>query len=119
VIARQSTDAPQIDAPDIAAAVRFVRNRAAAGIKVADVLRAVPVSRRVLEYGFDKHLGKTVHQEIVRVRLEHAKTLLPQTQLPMPAITERCGFSYPSQLCHLFKKHTGTTPTDYRRRYSR
>ena len=73
-------------------------------------------SRRALERGFKRNIGRTVHQEILRLRLERAKELLDRTEMQLPEIAARCGFSYPSKLSAVFKRETGMTPTDYRRR---
>src|SRR5687768_12094224 len=76
VVARRSTDSFAIDDPDVAAAARYIRNHAIEGIKVADVLEAVPMARRVLESRFRTYLGRTPHQEILRVQLSHVRALL-------------------------------------------
>ena len=56
--------------------LRYIRDHACEGIDVPDALDAVPQSRRRLEYRFKKLLGRTPHEEIVRVRLERVKSLL-------------------------------------------
>lgn len=116
VVARQSTDILAVDDPDVAAAVRFIRESACQGIGVADVLRAVPVSRRVLETRFAQVLGSTPHEEIVRVQIARAKELLSQTDLPLAAIADRVGFANPEYLSVAFKRAAGLTPGAYRRR---
>ena len=47
---------------------RNAANHACDGIKVKDVLRAVPQSRTLLESRFKRILGRTPHEEILRVR---------------------------------------------------
>ncbi|MEM9660109.1 MAG: substrate-binding domain-containing protein, partial [Planctomycetota bacterium] len=79
VAARKSTDAYAVDDPDVAAAARFIRENALSGIKVTDVLKAVPMSRRVLESRFRDYLGRTPHQEILNVRLDYVKHMLQET----------------------------------------
>ncbi len=51
VITRQSTDTLAISDPEVATAVRFIRENACSGIKVTDVLLHVPLSRSLL-YAF-------------------------------------------------------------------
>lgn len=111
-----STDLLAVDQPDIAAAVRFIRQHATQGIRVSQVLANVPVSRRTLERGFAKHLGRSLHDEIIRVKVDEASRLLRNTDLPMKEIAARCGFSDDSKLSTVFKQSTGMTPRDYRRR---
>ena len=52
VVARRSTDSYAIDDPVVAAAALYIRNHAVKGIKVKDVLAAVPTSRRVWKRAF-------------------------------------------------------------------
>ena len=52
VVTRQSSDVVAIDDADVAAAMRFLRDHAHMPLRVADVLKHVPVSRRALERRF-------------------------------------------------------------------
>lgn len=113
---RQSTDILAIDDQQLAAAVRFIRKHALRGINVADVLREVPLSRRVLESRFRKLLGRTPHEEIARLRIQRVKQLLLETDLPLAAIAARAGFQHDEYLSVAFKKATGVPPREYRRR---
>lgn len=57
VAVRGSTDVLATDDADVSAAVRFIRAHATEGINVHDVLRAVPLSRRVLETRYGVYPG--------------------------------------------------------------
>ena len=111
---RQSTDTLAIDDPDIAAAVRFIRENAWHGINVSDVLRKVPLSRRVLEGRFRRILGRTPHEEITRLRINRIKQLLAETDLSLSMIARRTGFEHDEYLSVAFKKAVGITPGRYR-----
>lgn len=114
VVSRQSTDVLAVNDPDLSQALTLIRHQACNGISAAEVLDKVLVSRTSLEQRFHKLLGRSIHQEILHVRLDKARYLLRTTDLPMPDIAERCGFSYASQLSHIFKRETDTTPRQYR-----
>jgi LacI family transcriptional regulator len=116
VVARQSSDVLAIGDPDVAAALRYLRDHAHAPLRVADVLRAVPISRRALERRFRALLGRGLAEEIRRVRVERAKHLLATTELRMAEVTERAGFASQPQLSRVFRRETGLTPTAFRRR---
>ena len=111
---RQSTDTLAIDNADVASAVRFIRENACSGINVNDVLREVPLTRRVLDNLFRKFLGRTSHQEITRVRINRVKELLTETDLSISEIASRAGFEHNEYLSASFKKLTGTTPGQFR-----
>lgn len=114
IATRQSTDVLAIEDRQLAKAVKFIREQACNGIKVGDVLKAVPQARRILEANFKKTLGRTPHQEIIRVQLERVKRLLSETDLTLEAISERAGFSHVEYLSVAFKREVGTPPSRYR-----
>jgi LacI family transcriptional regulator len=111
---RQSTDVLATDDPQVVHAVRFIRDHACEPINVADVLRAVPLSRKVLETRFKKLLNHTLHDEIIRVRVDRVKQLLVNTDLKLADIANRVGFEHPEYLSVAFKRETGFTPAAYR-----
>lgn len=112
---RQSTDVLALDDPDIATAVRYIREQACRGIDVSAVLRQSPLSRRVLESRFLKLLGRTPHQEILRVRINRVKQLLGGTDLSLAEVAERAGFEHVEYLSVAFKREVGQTPREFRR----
>jgi len=113
---RQSTDILAVRDSEVARALLVIRDHACDGLTAAEAARRVNVSRSRLEFLFKRVIGRSVHQEIVRIRLHTARCLLRDTTLSMPEITVRCGVSYPSQLSHLFRKHFGVSPSHYRQR---
>jgi LacI family transcriptional regulator len=114
IVTRHSSDVLAVDDRHIAAAVRFIRERACEGIDVGDVLRAVPLSRSALERRFAKVLNRSPKEEILRVRLARAKQLLTETDFSLPLIAEKIGLDYPEYLSVIFKKKTGMTPSKFR-----
>jgi LacI family transcriptional regulator len=114
VAERQSTDVLAVDDRDVARAMQFIREHACAGINVGDVLRAVPLSRRVLEQRFQRLLGRTPREKILHVRLSRVKQLLSDTDLPLYLIAERTGFEHVEYLSVVFKRETRMTPSAWR-----
>jgi LacI family transcriptional regulator len=116
IATRQSTDVLAIDDRNVARAVHFIRQHACDGIKVRDVLKAVPHSRTLLESRFKRLLGRTPHEEILRVRLNRVKQLLIETDLPLEQIAERAGFPHVEYLSVAFRREVGTPPSQFRAR---
>lgn len=115
VIARRSTDFWTIDDPDVAVAVRFLRERACRSIQLRDVAKHVGVSPSTLKNRFRAALGRTVHAELQRLRLDRAKQLLADTDLPLKQVAAQTGFRYIQYLTRVFRQHVGQTPGEYRK----
>jgi len=115
IVPRQSSDIFSVDDPLVAKALRFIRDGAADAVTVDAVMRHVGLSRRSLDYRFVALLGRTVHDEIVRVRMGRVAELLLQTDWTLPQIAERLGFSHSEYMGVAFRKHTGKAPGEFRR----
>ena len=116
IATRQSSDILAVSDPKIAAALRHIREHACEGIRVSDVLRHCPMARRALEGRFRKLIGRTPHEEILRVRLNRARELLSSTDLSLAAIAERTGFVHSEYLSVAFKRETGAPKSETVRR---
>lgn len=114
VVTRQSTDTLAISDKALVKAVSFIRQNAAGRVRVSDVARQAGMSRRVLERCFAGALNRSPAEEIRRVRVERAKRLLADTDLPIPDIAEAAGFSSPEYLAYAIRKVVGMTPRAYR-----
>jgi len=113
---RRSTDVLAIEDPVLARALHFIHHHACDGIRVDDVVRAAAVSRRVLESRFKDRLGRSPHEQIFSTRIERIRSLLLGTDLSIAEIARRTGFRHVEYLTVAFKRETGCTPTDYRKR---
>lgn len=114
VIARQSSDIVAVGDERLAAALRHIRDHATEKIGVDDVARAAALSRSSLERGFRAELGRSPHDELVRVRLELARRLLAETDLKLAAVAQKSGFLHAQRLCERFRAKHGMTPGEYR-----
>jgi len=63
---------------------------------------------------FQQEMGCSPYQYIIRQRIEKAKTLLKNRELPISDIALQCGFANHSHLDRHFHKITGITPKSYR-----
>jgi LacI family transcriptional regulator len=117
VIVRQSSDLMAVADEYVSAAVRFIDENRHRNIRVDDVLRHVSIARRALERRFRKWLQRSISDEIRRVHLEHSQRLLLTTDLSIAAVAEMSGYCDGRQLSIHFRRATGTTPSDFRRRF--
>ncbi len=114
VACRASTDILAIEDQAVVTVLRFIRQNACLGINVADAAKKVPVSRRVLERRFSKLVGRSMHQEITRMRLNHAVELLTGTNLELKVIAHKAGFGSQAYMTAVFRSELGCTPGSYR-----
>jgi LacI family transcriptional regulator len=117
VIVRQSTSISAIEDPVVSAAMSMIREHACNGLQVSDVAEHMPVSRSVLQRRFLAVLGRSVHNEILRVQLRKAQDLLRETDLTVRSVAEKSGFKHPEYMAAVFKSRLGLTPGQYRKRY--
>ena len=116
VVERQSTDAVAVADSKVAAAVRYIREHVGDGIDVGDVLRAVPMSRTLLERKFEAALGRSPHREILQQRIARARHLLAESEVSIAVVAELAGFGDASYLSVVFRRETGESPRAYRMR---
>lgn len=112
---RASTDVIAIEDPITVQAVRFIRDHTGRGIAVKDVLAHVGRSRTDMEQRFRQWIKRSIHSEILRLRMERVRGLLRLTDLNLNQIAGRTGFSTSAHLCRLFQHHFHQTPTQYRK----
>jgi LacI family transcriptional regulator len=113
--ARQSTDTIFVRDEAVVKALRYIRTHATSSPYVGDIARAAGVARTTLQQRFRAVVGRTLLDEIQRVRIEHAKQFLRTGDLSLEAISERCGFANSQRFSLLFRQHTGLPPGRFRR----
>lgn len=119
VVTRQSTDVFAVTDRDVLTALHFIHRRARKeAIQVDDVLREVSLSRRSLYNRFAQILGRSVHEEIKRVRVDQLAQLLVSTSLPISHIASDMGCSDIKNIARYFKQQKGMTPLEYRKCHS-
>jgi LacI family transcriptional regulator len=112
---RASTDFMAIDDVAVTTALRILRENVSNPISVDDVVNQVPLSRSVLERRFRRMLGRTINDEIVRLRINRAIELLTETELELKMVAKRAGFGSQSYMNAVFKTRMGKTPGSFRR----
>ncbi|MFW5841286.1 MAG: substrate-binding domain-containing protein [Planctomycetota bacterium] len=117
VVTRPSSELLAVDDPEVADALRFIRSHAGSPIRVADILRHVPISRSSLEKRFVRAIGRLPAEEIRRVHLSRAKQLLARSDMTMAEVARRSGFASAKSLSDIFSRHEGITASEFRRQH--
>jgi AraC family transcriptional regulator len=84
-------------------------------LSVEALAEAAGLSTSGLKRVFSAGLGETPKQWVIQRRLERAREMLADTDLPLAEIALRAGFSSQSHLNWLFKREIGRTPSSFRR----
>ena len=113
---KSSTDILAINDPLISQAVSIMRDNAQNNIKVEDILKHLPLSRRVFEQRFKKVLNRTPHQQMLMIRINYMRELLATSTKTLQEISEIMNIDNPEYLSVLFKRETGMTPSEYRKK---
>jgi transcriptional regulator GlxA family with amidase domain len=96
---------------------RWAVERLAEPLDVAAMSAHARVSPRTFARRFREETGTTPLQWLLAQRVLEARRLLEETDLPVEAITWRCGFGTATSLRDHFRRATATTPTAYRRSF--
>jgi LacI family transcriptional regulator len=112
---RQSTDIWAIDDRQVLEALAFIKKNYSRPLQVNDVAEAVAMSKRNLYDRFQKALGRTISQEIRRVRIAQIELLLRETNLSISQIAKKTGFGGVEHIARYFKREKGISPLVFRR----
>ena len=98
-------------------ALEFISNKLEQqqGIALEVVAQEVGMSRYHFSRVFKESMGLSPINYIVRQRIERAKKLLAETDLPIADIALQAGFSGQSHFTTFFRKLVGLTPRSFRR----
>ena len=83
-------------------------------ISLATLAAVAQMSPTHLAHLFKHATGLAPHQYVLRCRMEHAKRLLAETDVPLIEIAYQVGCADHSHFTALFRKHVTMTPKAYR-----
>lgn len=69
-----------------------------------------------LRHGFKATFGLAPKQLLLRLRMQQAKELLVRTRLSVKEIATHVGYEQQHELARAFRRHVGTSPTEWRSR---
>lgn len=83
-------------------------------MSVPEIAGKLGLSQRQLERTFKKHIGCSVVQFGLLLRLQHARVLLISTSLSVREVATASGFNTLSHFAFAFRKCFGRRPSEYR-----
>jgi transcriptional regulator GlxA family with amidase domain len=96
---------------------RWAADRLDRPLDVAAMAGHAGVSPRTFARRFREETGATPLQWLLSQRVQEARRLLEETDLPIEAVAWRSGFGTAASLREHFRRATATTPTAYRRSF--
>lgn len=92
----------------------FIAENYERDVSLAELADVAGISTFHFAREFKRATGVTPHQHLINYRVERAKTMLAEGNLPLVEVGFRSGFSHQSHFTRLFRRLTGTTPNSYR-----
>ena len=101
----------------IAAAIRYIRGNIGKDISLQDLAERANLSTFYFAHCFKEETGFAPMEYIINTRLERARELLAQTNMPVGEVAYEVGYSSTSSLNNMFVKREGISPRQYRNRF--
>ena len=95
-------------------AVDYIRRHYAEEITLRSLSEHLQLSENHLSRLFTKETGESFISFLTRLRIQKAKELLRQTELPIGEISEAIGYANQEHFSRVFKKLAGVSPSAYR-----
>lgn len=108
---------PQKRDETLGAATEYLKSNFSKKISLSDLAKTIGISPSGLIKKFRKQLGITPQRYLSELRLQRAKDLLTNTALSVSQISEETGFESVYYFSKFFKKETGDSPSEYRKKY--
>lgn len=92
-------------------AIRLMEANLEANLSIPDICAGVDLSQRQLERLFRTHVGKSPQLYYRDIRLDRARGLVTQTDMPMSEIAVACGFTSQVHFSRVYRERFGLPPT--------
>ena len=94
--------------------IEYINHHLSQSIKLEDLAAHVGISKFHFSRLFKKSMGISPHQYVMGQRIELAKQLLLQSNMPISDVALECGFNSHAHMIKYFRQIVGTTPKAYR-----
>jgi len=115
IVTRTSSDILKIAHVHVATALRLIHAHFQEPITVAHIARSVPMSYRSLHDAFLKQMGRTIGDEIEKVRMDHACRLLDDSSRKIEDVAISSGFGSAERMRKTFLRNLKIAPRDYQK----
>lgn len=95
--------------------ISYIKDHFDTNIKIDDLAKRYFVNEFYLQHLFKKSTSYSIHEYILKLRLEKGKNLLVTTDLSIAEVAEKTGFDNVNNFIRFFKNKTGLTPLNFRK----
>jgi YesN/AraC family two-component response regulator len=95
-------------------ACSYIKTHFSEEIRLDDIAGHIHLCKNYLVRQFKKAYGVSPISYLIRVRMDYAKKLLLETNLPIKTVAAECGYNDPAFFNYYFKKTFSVTPKAYR-----
>ena len=97
----------------------YIRENITRDITPQEIAEHVHFSSEYFSKKFRKETGTGIKEYILEEKFNYAKNCLKNTDMPVSDIATSIGYSNLSHFTYMFRKRTGLSPTEYRRKKNR
>lgn len=117
IVSRLSTDFYATNDVCIQKVLRYIRLNLHTDLSVSDLVRQVPLSRRLLEMRFKEVTHLPIHKYIFNLRMEAFAQQLLSSDAPIAEVAQQVGIDNVKNLSRRFKSLKGLSPNEYRKEH--
>ena len=110
--APESNESPETD--EFSAITEYLNEHIDEQVTVETITKKFAINRNKLNEIFMNQASMTCHDYLLNLRIDLAKSMLINTELPINEVSSRVGYPDPGYFAKIFKHVTGKTPTQYR-----
>jgi AraC-like DNA-binding protein len=100
------------------AVIEYLHTHYPEKLTLEDLAREFLTNRTTLERVFRGATGMPAMAYLARLRVQLAAVMLRDTEMDLPTIVARMGFSDAAQFRRAFRRHLGYSPSEYRKRFN-
>lgn len=102
--------------PVVDRAIAYIQSHLGEKLSVEEISANAGYSASYFSHLFAEETGMSPYQFVVKSRVEQAQQMLKTTRHTVQEIAFQCGFNSAANFCYTFRKITGTSPHEFRRR---
>ena len=99
-------------------AIAFMYDNYHRPLQIGEIADHAALSRYYFARRFQKETGWTPKEYLANIRIDAAREMLAEDNIPISQIADACGFINIPHFTSFFKKRTGQTPAAFRKVYS-